>query len=130
MRQIWFIVIAIAFLLATGCNYAVKTNDSVQKIEQTGASYTYVIVRLEFLQQVQTLCQDLYLRSSFATDELWKQQVAQCTFDNLSLLNIDLSQISTFNQAYCQPGSDLSGFTPQQQADIVAACAVINGGNP
>lgn len=92
-----------------------------------GDAYSYVVVRLEFIDQINKLCRDLTLSTDYPTTELYNQAVAQCTFDKLATINIDPTQVQTFQQQYCAPGADLSGFTPQQQSDILAACAVIGG---
>lgn len=120
MKKLLFILMCL-----TGCDYNIKTNDSKQDVVQSGTSYTYVVVRLEFIQQVQQLCTDSLLASSYPSDVLYKQAVADCTFDKLASLNINTNTLASFQQAYCGISADLSGFTPQQQTDIIAACAAL-----
>lgn len=116
-------LLTLFLIILVACS--VKTNDSEQKIVQSGASYTYVIVRLEFLQQIQQLCSDSLLPGDYASTELYKKAVADCTFDKISSLNLDLNAIGSFSNQYCQDGSDLSGYTQEQQDDILAACLAL-----
>lgn len=118
----------VLILLLTGivsCDYRVKTNDSTQNVVQSGTSYTYVIVRLEFIQQLHDICKDSLLESSYASQVLYDQAVAQCTLDSMSILNFNPSQVSSFVQQYCQPNSDLSALSAQEQANVLAACAAL-----
>ena len=122
--RVLFLAIAAAIVSITS-SCAIKTNDSRQDLIQSGTSYAYVIVRLEFIQQIQQLCQDSILVSSFLSEDLYKQAVAQCTFDKLASLSVNTNSLTSFKQKYCQPTSDLSALTPSQQANIIAACAAL-----
>lgn len=117
-------------LLLTGCGLngeqKITTNTQDQNVKFGGEAYTYVIFRLEFIEQVRQLCADKHLLSDYDSQELYKQAVANCTFDNLALINIDTGAITSFTDQYCGPNANLSGLTPEQQVDILAACAVIN----
>lgn len=120
-------------LLLASCgfngNQKLETNDSKQQIEQTGTSYTYVVVRLEFIEQIRLLCLDANPLEDFTSESQQKKAVAQCTIDNMAILNINLAQVNDFTGQYCQDGADLSQYTPEQVTDILAACAALGGTN-
>lgn len=87
-----------------------------------GEIYNYVIVRLEFLRDIERLCGDLYLYEDFESPELYDQAVAQCTFDKISLL--DLKKITEFNDTFCYESD--GNFTEEQLQNIEEACNLIN----
>lgn len=96
-----------------------------QKVTQDGQSYIYLVVKLDFIEQVRQLCQDSLLKTDYSTEELWKQAISQCTFKNLSFAGISTSQANNFSTQYCQANSNLSSFSPQDQANITAACKAL-----
>ena len=120
-------------LLLASCgfngNQKLETNDSKQQIEQTGTSYTYVVVRLEFIEQIRLLCLDANPLEDFTSESQQKKAIAQCTIDNMAILNINLAQVDDFTGQYCQDDADLSQYTPEQVTDILAACAALGGTN-
>lgn len=126
----WFLFLFV-FGMGVGCGFngdqRLTTNDSTQHILISGDAYSYIVVRLEFIQQINDLCRDANIQSDYATEALYKKAVADCTFHQLSILNIDPAKVKDFQNAYCEPGADLSGFTPQQASDVLAACAVVAG---
>lgn len=103
----------------------VTTNDSKQEVTQSGESYTYVVVRLEFIEQINKVCTDANPIELFETETLQRKAIADCTLKNMQVLNINLNQVSTFTNDYCAPGADLSSLSPQQILDIQAACALL-----
>jgi hypothetical protein len=126
MKQTVFILTTL-FLSACGFNgtQKVETNDSEQKIIQEGSSFTYVIVRLEYLEDIKNLCIDANPSVDFATEEAQKKAIAECTLEHMNVLSIDLNQIDDFNEDYCKEDADLSALTPEQQADVAEACALL-----
>jgi hypothetical protein len=119
----------VLFISACGFNgdQKISTNDSKQDINLHGEAFTYVIVRLEFIQQINDLCKNRFLKSDYLTEVLYNQAVADCTLTSLALFNISPTTIKTFQDQYCKPGTDLSGYTPKEQGDILAACAAMAG---
>lgn len=120
-------LLIIMLLVSTACGFngkqVIQTTDSRQDIVQSGEARISVTVELAFISQLWELCQDLHLQTSFETQQLWKQQVAQCVFDNLSIININPIDFSNTLNQYCAPGADLSQLTPEQLAQIQALCA-------
>jgi hypothetical protein len=116
-------------LLLTSCgfngNQKLTTNDSEQRIVQEGESYTYIVLRLEFLEDIRKLCEDANLRSDFESDELYNQAVAQCTLDNLNLFNIDFGEAKDFADEYCREDADLSEVDPEDIPSIQEACEAL-----
>lgn len=109
-------------LMGIGCGI-----NGTQNFQITGTSYSYVIVRLEFIQEINALCKQSLLREDFASSELYEQAVSKCTLEKMSLFNINPTTVSSFQNTYCKEGADLSGFTLDEQADILAACGALNG---
>lgn len=110
----------ILLLLTASCGI-----NGTQKVEQDGNSFTYIVVRLEYLEQIKALCQDANPIEGFETETLHKKAIAECTIENMNVFNIDLGEVDSFTNEYCIEGADLSSFTPQQQADIIAACTAL-----
>lgn len=117
-------------LLLLGCNSQIKTNDSKQEVVQSGESYTYIVVRLEFIEEMKKLCQESLLVEDYANTALYNQAVAQCTFDKFTILNVNPTEITTFISTYCQPTSDLSALTPSELASVTSACAALGVPRP
>lgn len=115
MRFILYHIIII-LLFNTSCGFngdqKLSTNNSTQTIS----------INFGFLTQIEGLCRDQLLRSSYTTDELYNQAVASCVFSNLTLLNP--AQLQALQQN-CRPGADLSGYTPDQIASIRNSCVLM-----
>lgn len=115
-------ILVSSLLILSGCGF-----NGNQRVTQGGESYTYVVLRLEFIQQVRELCEQRTLRSDFESDELYEQEVASCTIDNLALLNINIDALGEFQDSLCREDADLSSFSPEEQQDILAACTALGG---
>ena len=103
-------------MLLVGCGKStIKLEEPENPVTIDGDTYSYVIVRLEFIEQMRQICEDSLLPSEYETEELYDQAVAQCTLDSLSILNIDA--INEFNEQVCED--------PQTQ-DEIAACEALN----
>lgn len=87
------------FTLLSCGDTKVKIPNTEHNMKLSGSSYNYIIVRLEFIKDIERLCNDLILYSDYPTYELYKQAVAQCTFDKLSLL--DVNMVDDFKTNYC-----------------------------
>jgi len=119
------IIYLVAILLSIlGCG-KVETNDSRQDVVQSGESFTYIVVRLEFIEQMKQLCKESLLEENYTSVQLYNQAIAQCTFEKLTVLSVNPTEITTFINQYCQPSSDVSGLTPEELANISAACAAL-----
>jgi len=83
--------ILLILLLVSCGKQSIELEDSEHLVG--GETKSIIVVELSFISQVNELCKDLNLISDFGTYELYKQEVAKCTFDNISILNIgDISQ--------------------------------------
>lgn len=122
MKKLLLLSILIGIL---GCNSKIETNDSRQDVVQSGESYSYIVVRLEFISEIKQLCQDLLLETEFESEELYNQAVAQCTFEKLTILNINPTEITNFISTYCTGSPELTGMTPSEIANIEAACVAL-----
>lgn len=116
-------------LFVSGCGFngeqKLTANDSEQTIVQTGESYTYIIIKLEFLEDIKQLCTDSNIRSEFESEDLYKKAIADCTLDNLSIFNIDFEKASEFADDYCKEGADLSSLTEEEIASVQEACSIL-----
>lgn len=113
-------------LLLNSCGFngtqKLETNDSTQIVRQDGTSFTYVIIRMEFLQQINQFCIDANPIDDFISESLQKKAIANCTLEHMNLLNISVPQVNDFNNNYCTPNADLSSLSPQQQQQVLDAC--------
>jgi hypothetical protein len=70
-------ILLLLFPLLTSCGFwgiqKLETNDSKQEIIQDGESYTYIVVRLEFIEQVRQICEDSELQADYESEELYIQ---------------------------------------------------------
>lgn len=92
-------LLIILFLLTSCGDSKVKVQDSKHKGKISGETYSYVILQLEFIQQIKQLCQELNVLSDFNTVTDYNKAVAECTFENLSVL--DLNALEQFNMEIC-----------------------------
>lgn len=112
-------------LLVTSCGKAnpftveaegyLAVENSEHDVNLDGEVYNYVIIKLDFIEEVRQLCEDKYLESDYESQELYKQEVAICTLDNLSVL--DLGKIEQFDNEVCD--------NPETQEEITI-CDSIN----
>lgn len=119
----------LAALLLAGCGFngtqKLETNNSKQDIVQSGQSYAYVVFRVEFIEQLKRLCKDSFIRSKFDSEEAYNKEVADCTFKNLSIINVNPGTAKSFVDDYCKKDKDLSSFTLEQQAQITQTCGAL-----
>lgn len=108
-------ILMLLLLLASCGDSKVKIEEPDKPLTIDGDTYSYIVVQLEFIKDVRQLCEDVNLRSDFESEELYNKEVAQCTIDNLSL--IDLGAIDQFNNDICND--------PQTE-DEIAICNAIN----
>lgn len=122
----YLILLLLLFTASCGFNgkQKVETNDSKQEVIISGESYNYVVVRLEFIKEMKELCAESLLSSNYESEELYDKAVADCTFEHLSVLNT--SALTSFTTDYCNLGDNTSQLTPEQLANIEAACQVLN----
>lgn len=102
----------ILMLLFTSCG------DSTIKLENpdepiTGETYSYVVIQMEFISEMRLLCEQSLATQSFVTEELRNKEIADCTFDKLSIL--DLEALNNFNNEIC------SNPVTQEEIDICNA---------
>lgn len=112
MKYVFMLVISL-FINACGFNGEQKlsTNDSNQNVN----------INFGFINQLVTLCQEKNLPSDYKTVELYNQAVANCVFNSFSII--------PGANTLCKPGTDLSGYTPEQQQQIKATCLAVGGTN-
>ena len=73
----------ILLLLAINLNCGGK-----YRVEQSGESQVKVDITFQFLEQLQSICQDSLIVSDFETYELYRQAVADCVLNTLELLDL------------------------------------------
>lgn len=112
--------IFLAILLPLLCNCGIN-GEQKATITQSGSSYTYVVVRLEYLQQIKDLCTEANPAVNFTSEELRRAAVSTCTLENMKLFEISVADVMDFQSKYCDTGSEQT-----QSSDVVAACSALN----
>lgn len=89
----------------------------------SGESYNYVIVRVEYIQEIKEQCTNQYPMYDFNMEDSNEVQyrnklISDCFFDNLP--EIDFNAINEFNNTICQKP------VKQQTPDEQQACGAIN----
>lgn len=120
-----FAYIIMCFLVMTACQQGVNVSDSKHELVQSGSTFSYVVVRLEFISELKQICVDANPLSKFPSEEEQKRVIAECTIERLSLIDINPEDIADFTTDYCGPNADLSGLTPEQVADAARACLAL-----
>lgn len=118
MKNKKLLKIVLITLLITSCGEStikIKEPKKPIKASISGEVYNYVIIKMEFITDIKQLCNDLYLPSDFASEDLYNQQISECTFDKLSIINLDA--LNDFNNNICDD--------PQTQEEI-AICEALN----
>jgi hypothetical protein len=101
----------------------IKTEDA--HIIQSGESYTYIVIKLDFIEQIKQLCLDSNPQPEGLPDRAYNQLVAKCVLEHMNLFNISAPKTLDFMGQYCSPTSDLSSFNPQELLNIASACAML-----
>ena len=100
IRFVLLLVLLISVMTLIGCgDVKVKTEDSAHTATLSGSAYTYVIIRLEFIEQIKQLCQAKH--NTIIDFAEFERTVAECTFQNLSILNIDMGAIRDVQSDLC-----------------------------
>lgn len=88
-----------------------------------GEAYQYVVVQFEFISSIKQLCSDIHPHKDY-TDSIERDKaIAQCTFDNLSIL--DSALISEFTNEFCDDTINYNDLTPEEQAEVDTLCEVL-----
>ena len=82
-------------LLISSCG-KVRTEN---KVAISGETYSYVIVKFEFLDQIKALCTDIYPEYEFTEPKARTKLISQCTLDKMSILNLDA--LKEFDNEVC-----------------------------
>lgn len=114
-------IIVLLSLFTMACSQIVPSRVDVV---QSGTSTTEVTVSLRVIDQIKSLCTAQMAPLYFNSIEEREAAVAECTFEHLSSVTSTAS-LNVFAEQYCQPWSDLSAFTPEQQVSIDSACIAL-----
>jgi len=91
----YLLLILLSMLTSCGGTYKIEAEKPLEA-EISGEAYTYVIVQLEFIGQIRELCEDLEDDTLDNYDSL----VAECTFSNLSIINVG-GELTAFTSEVC-----------------------------
>jgi hypothetical protein len=122
------IVLSIALNILSACEMKVKSDPiktETAQIVQSGESYTYIVIKLDFIEQIKQLCLDSNPQTDSTVETEYKKLIADCTLQHMNIFNISPVQTMDFIGKYCSPTSDLSGLTPDQLKNITAACIAL-----
>ena len=72
--------------------------DGKHKID--AETYSYVIIRLDFIKQIQELCTDLYPAYEIPKEHTRKKLISECTLDKMTIF--DMSAFKEFNDTVCK----------------------------
>jgi hypothetical protein len=86
------------------------------KVAISGETYSYVIVKFQFLDEIKELCTDIYPEYDVPNERRRKKLISQCTLDKMSILNLDA--LDQFDKGICPSPSSIEEFN---------ICEVING---
>jgi len=82
----------------------------------------YILVRFEFITDIKQLCKDLNPLYEFNDKVERNKVVAQCTFDNLSVLDAGL--IGDFTNEFCNDTNN-PDLTSEEQLQIEQLCDIL-----
>ena len=94
-------------------------NDSIQTIRQEGESYVYIAIRLEFIEEIRQLCEDSNYQIVNVQER--RKAIADCTFERMSLLNIDFGSLVDVQNQLCSQNP--ATLTPDQLQVFNTVCA-------
>lgn len=119
-------------LSLTACGFDARVSDSEHDVNVNveGETFAYVILRLEFISEIKELCELANPIENFESEALRGQAVAECTINNLNVLNISIANLDDFASSLCPKDADLTNLTEQERADVEAACNVLGGISP
>jgi hypothetical protein len=100
----------------------IKTENA--HVIQSGESYTYIVIKLDFIEQIKQLCLDSNPQPEGLPDRAYSQLIAKCTLDNMNLFNVSPVQTTNFIGQYCTT-PDPSIVDPQILLNIASACAAL-----
>lgn len=100
IRIVLLLILVISVMALLGCgDIKVKTKDSNHTATVSGTSYSYVVIKLEPIEQIKQLCRDKY--NQITDPNEFNRTVADCTFQNLSILNIDMGAVRDVQSDLC-----------------------------
>ena len=109
-------------LLIISCGKStIEIEDSNHSID--GGTINEIVIKFEPLLQINKLCNDLYIRGSFNSEELYLQKVAECTFEKLSVISFDL--VNQFDNDFCATDETYDNLTPEQKLQVDQICNVL-----
>lgn len=100
---------------------------SKHDVKQSGESYTYVVVRLEYLSEIRQLCIDANPASGFTNEETMIATRARCVLANMNPFNISTEITDEFSNEFCKEDADLSHLSDEERANVVKACQILGG---
>lgn len=116
------LIIALILIVSYGCGtQTVDVEDSLHTVG--GTTTSEIIIKFEPLIKINELCNDLFIESEFVTEQLYKQKVAECTFEKLSIINFD--SLSDFNNELCDTNEAYNALTPEEQLQVDQLCEVL-----
>ena len=115
----WATILSLFALVSCGGTEHTVSVEPPESDIVSGETYNYVIIRLEFLQDLERLCRSAILESDFDSAQLYEQAVSQCVFDNLSV--VDVANFQEFEDTVCS--LDLEELTQEE----LEACELLGG---
>lgn len=106
----------LTLMLIASCG-KLKLSDSKHKIKVDAETYSYIVIRLDFIKEIKALCTELYPEYETPEEAKRIKLISQCTLEKMSI--IDLKAITDFSNGVCD--------APVTVQDI-EICKVLSGG--
>jgi hypothetical protein len=128
MMKVIMMFIVVVMLSACGLNgnQRFTANDSTHRVVQEGEGFIYVIIRLEFIDQIRELCEDLNPIEDYESEANQKKAVAECALNGFTLFNLNLDLIGEFLDDKCDD-LNTEGMTPEEIEQAEELCKLFGG---
>lgn len=91
-------------------------------VKQKGESETIFKVELGYINDIKELCYDSVLTFDFPSEEARRQNIAECTLNNMQFFDIDFEELQTFNDTFCEEDGVLDPIPVENQEEVNDAC--------
>ena len=122
MKKLMALSYVVATLTLVSCGEGtVKVKGSNHNL--SGGTQSEFTVIFKPFNQIISKCNDLYIQADYIDVVYYKQAVAECFFDNLSL--IDFGEVQDFGNQYCNSDAEYDTLTPEEQAQVDEICEAL-----
>jgi hypothetical protein len=123
MKKLFLSFVVTTLLVACGPQ---EHSVNIPNTEHTigGKAYSYVVVQFDFITSIQDLCSDLHPQKDFGNQVDRDKKIAECVFDNLSLL--DIGMVNEFKTNLCDTTTEAYiNLTPEEKLQVDQLCEAL-----